>query len=84
MKGLSLQRGTAAAEGPGFASATRVAGGPEAMWRDVLETNADAIAAAGRELSAELAQALAGLEQTPPDVAPALALLARARRSNPE
>jgi prephenate dehydrogenase len=81
LKGLSLQRGTVAAEGPGFASATRVAGGPEAMWRDVFESNADAIAAAGRELAQELSEALAALEQTPPDVEPALALLARARRA---
>lgn len=31
------------AAGPGFASATRVAGGAEAMWRDIFETNAPEI-----------------------------------------
>jgi len=36
------------AAGPGFASATRVAGGAEAMWGDIFGTNSEAI---GRSLS---------------------------------
>ena len=80
LKGMSLQRGTDAAAGPAFEGATRVAGGPEAMWRDVFVTNADAIAAAGRDLASQLDGALAALEKSPPDVEPALALLARVRR----
>src|SRR5690606_36971061 len=34
------------AAGPGFASATRVAGGAEAMWRDIFETNDKAVGTA--------------------------------------
>jgi prephenate dehydrogenase len=44
------------AAGPGFASATRVAGGAEAMWRDIFDTNSSAIGDAlvdvGRKLQA--------------------------------
>ncbi|MBK7578726.1 MAG: prephenate dehydrogenase/arogenate dehydrogenase family protein [Myxococcales bacterium] len=81
---LSERRGSRAAEGPGFASATRVAGGNPAIWRDILVTNADEVAAVLRELQAELGRVAEGLERAAPDVEAALALIheARARGSS--
>lgn len=71
--------GAAAAAGPAFASATRVAGGPQAMWSDIFATNADEIASALAELVSELEHVQRGLAQRPPELSAALALLARAR-----
>jgi prephenate dehydrogenase len=42
------------AAGPGYASATRVAGGAEAMWRDIFETNGEAIGLAMQHLGERL------------------------------
>jgi prephenate dehydrogenase len=42
------------AAGPAFERLLRTAGGPEAMWRDILATNADEIALALEELNAAL------------------------------
>lgn len=42
------------AAGPGFASATRVAGGAEEMWRDIFETNGSAIGSALTEVAERL------------------------------
>jgi prephenate dehydrogenase len=75
---LSAEQDAGAAAGPGFASATRVAGGAESMWRDIFETNPDAVASALRKLGSELDEVAAGLERG--DAASALELLARARR----
>jgi prephenate dehydrogenase len=75
----AAERAVEAAAGPGFESATRVAGGGEAMWRDILATNADEVEAALAEVVNELAKARAGLRRVPPDLAGALALLERAR-----
>lgn len=75
---LSAEQDAGAAAGPGFASATRVAGGAESMWRDIFETNPDAVASALRGLGRELDAVASGLEQG--DAASALELLARARR----
>jgi prephenate dehydrogenase len=69
----------AGAAGPAFERATRVAGGAEAMWRDIFATNADEIAAALVELGAELDAARAALRREPPALEPLLGLLARAR-----
>lgn len=44
------------AAGPGFASATRVAGGAEAMWSDIFTTNASAIGQSLVEVGAALGQ----------------------------
>ena len=43
-----------AAAGPGFASTTRVAGGAEAMWKDIFQTNSDEVARALLLLSERL------------------------------
>lgn len=64
--------------GPGFADATRVGGGPEAMWGGVLSRNADEVAGALGELEAELRTIRESLARG--DLGPALELLAEARR----
>jgi prephenate dehydrogenase len=72
--------GAEPAAGPAFEGATRVAGGPLEMWRDILETNPDLIARALELLGTELEKVRAGLVQPIPDATAALDLLARARR----
>ncbi len=67
--------------GPGFASATRVAGGAESMWRDILATNAGHVAGALRALMRELEVVASDLEGSPTEVASALRLLAEARQA---
>jgi prephenate dehydrogenase len=67
------------AAGPAFHSATRVAGGGQAMWRDILATNADEVSGALEALRAELEGVSRALKLEPPDVGPALDLLERAR-----
>jgi len=49
------------AAGPGFASATRVAGGHEEMWKDIFETNGAAIADALQQASTLLGELSAQL-----------------------
>lgn len=74
------ERGAArSAVGPAFEGATRVAGGAEAMWRDIFATNADEIARALAGLEDELGRVRQALARQPPDLGPALALLERAR-----
>ena len=68
-----------AVAGPAFASATRVAGGPEAMWQDIFATNADEIAAALGELLSELSAVERELAQSPAVLDAARELLGRAR-----
>ena len=77
---LAAQTGAEPAAGPAFASATRVAGGSEAMWGDIFRTNADAIADALQELVRELETSARGLAADPVDPGPALALLSQARK----
>jgi prephenate dehydrogenase len=67
------------AMGPAFERVTRAAGGPESMWSDIFETNADEVASAAESLSGELAKIALALRRSPPDTSAALALLARAR-----
>lgn len=76
---FAMERGAGVAAGPAFDSATRVAGGSQVMWRDILDTNADEIAATIRELSGRLHAVARGLEQRPPDLGPALDLIDQAR-----
>ena len=76
---LAEKRGASIAAGPAFESATRVAGGGEAMWRDILATNADEVSAVIDALCAELEQVTRGLRKDPPDLGAALNLLERAR-----
>ena len=67
------------AAGPAFQSATRVAGGGEAMWHDILATNADEVSLVLDALGAELESIARALRHKPPDLAPAMRLLERAR-----
>lgn len=76
---LVAEAGADAAAGPAFASATRVAGGAEAMWRDIFTSNSDAVALALGRLGARLEEVARALEQDPPDAEVALRLLAKAR-----
>lgn len=82
---LSVVAGAAAAEraaGPAFERATRAAGGPESVWRDIFATNSDEVARALRALCAELELVARGLEADG-DASAAMALLARARSLHP-
>jgi prephenate dehydrogenase len=68
------------AAGPAYRGATRTAGGGEAMWRDIFSANADEIAVALREIAGDIESVARGLAAEPVNVAPALQLLASARR----
>ncbi len=76
---LAESRDALVAAGPGFHSATRVAGGGEAMWRDILATNADEVSVVLDALVTELDVMARSLRKQPPDLGPALRLLERAR-----
>jgi prephenate dehydrogenase len=76
---LAETRRAGVAAGPAFESATRVAGGGESMWRDILATNADEVSAVIDALGAELEVVSRALRRQPPDLGPALRLLERAR-----
>ncbi len=79
LSALAADAGALPAAGPAFRATTRSAGGSEAMWRDIFAANADEIAAALRQLSAQLDAVATGLEASPSNAHAALALLARAR-----
>jgi prephenate dehydrogenase len=69
------------AAGPAFEGATRSAGGPDAIWSDIFETNADEVASALSDVIGELEQARAALTAVPPSVEAARALLRRAKET---
>jgi prephenate dehydrogenase len=71
--------GAVAAAGPAFERMVRGAGGVPEMWRDVLQSNADEVARALRELLAELAACADQLERG--EVERSLAILAAAERA---
>jgi prephenate dehydrogenase len=81
LRATATEVGADAAAGPGFASATRVAGGSAAIWGDIFSSNADQICWALKCVTEELDHVVRGLERVPPDTGPALELLARARRA---
>lgn len=78
---LSLLGGSGAerASGPAFERATRVAGGPESMWRDIFATNGDEVARALGELLDQLGPVAESLGRRETGLADEL--LARARRA---
>jgi prephenate dehydrogenase len=76
--GLSERHQSGLAEGPGFASTTRIAGGNPQIWRDILVTNADAVAAVLAELITDLETVQRSLERGEADAA--LSLVEAARR----
>lgn len=80
---LASKRQAGIAAGPAFESATRVAGGNDAMWRDILATNSDEIAIALREIAVHLETIAKELESEPPRLRAALELIEQARRVRP-
>lgn len=68
------------AVGPGFHDMTRVAGGPDSIWRDILATNAGPIRDAAQRLSEDFAALAEALTCPETGVDEALKLLARARQ----
>jgi prephenate dehydrogenase len=78
---LAHERSATQTGGPAFEQMTRTAGGAASMWRDVFATNGDEVADALRALGHELLGLAEALGQSPPDVAPVLALLDSARRT---
>jgi len=69
------------AAGPAFERATKVAGGPEPMWRDIFATNGDEIAHALRELAGSLSPVAEDLARGNTTLADALLARARAVRT---
>lgn len=67
------------AAGPAFRATTRSAGGAEVMWRDIFSANADEISGVLRQLASTLDDVARGFEASPPELEPALSLLAQAR-----
>ncbi len=67
------------AAGPAFADMTRIAGGAEAIWRDIFSTNARPIAAAARKLAHDFARIAIELDGKEPNLDHALHLLLAAR-----
>lgn len=59
---LATEENARSAAGPGFASATRVAGGEPTMWRDIFETNGEEIAEALTALGSRLCELGRALE----------------------
>lgn len=79
LQAVAADIGAHAAAGPGFASATRVAGGSAEIWQDIFASNADEVCWALGRVVEELRQVVAGLEQH--DTKPVMALLERARQA---
>lgn len=75
---LAVEADATAAAGPGFASATRVAGGAADMWRDIFETNGPEIGLALARLGEHLQSLGQALRQG--DASSLLGTLERARR----
>jgi prephenate dehydrogenase len=68
-----------AAAGPAFTEMTRTAGGAEAIWRDIFETNADEVGRVLRDAAMAFAACSDALLSRPPKVQVVLELLDRAR-----
>jgi prephenate dehydrogenase len=77
---VAERSGARVAAGPSFQSATRVAGGPEAVWFDIFGTNGDEVARALGELRGELERVERALAENPSRLEPVMELLRAARR----
>jgi prephenate dehydrogenase len=75
------ERNALGATGPAFSEMTRTAGGAEAIWRDIFETNADEVGRALREAAFAFAALSDALLGDPPQIEVVLALLRTARAS---
>jgi prephenate dehydrogenase len=74
------ERGAIPTAGPAFSDMTRVAGGDETIWRDILETNATEVHKVLRASAQCLMEIANGMAMTPPNVDVALQLLRVARQ----
>ena len=74
-------RNALAAAGPAFTEMTRTAGGAEAIWRDIFETNADQVGFALRDLALAFASLSDALLTHPPRTEAVLEVLRQARAS---
>lgn len=74
---MAADAGAEPAAGPGFQSATRVAGGNLTMWRDIFSSNADAIARVTHDLAERLQRVSVELHEGRVDAA--MDVLRRAR-----
>lgn len=73
------ERQALAVAGPAFADMTRTAGGAEAIWRDIFETNADEVGRVLRDGALALAAISDALLAKPPRLERVIELLERAR-----
>jgi prephenate dehydrogenase len=78
---MNATAGASVAAGPGFESATRVAGGDERMWSDIFRTNPDEIARVARALGVSLTALADDLDQRSVESSMAALRAARALRS---
>src|SRR5690606_21512696 len=81
LQAAAAELGAHAAAGPGFASATRVAGGSAEIWQDIFASNADEVCWALQQMIGELEGVVARLKEDPPNTEGVMAVLARARRA---
>jgi prephenate dehydrogenase len=77
---LGSRRNASTVAGPAFRDMTRVAGGAESIWRDILATNSDEIGKALRDGALALASMADALLSDPPQVERVLEMLEQARR----
>ena len=68
------------AAGPAFADMTRIAGGSEAIWKDIFLTNSEALARVLDGVAGDLAAIAQSLARPEPDLQGVIELLANARR----
>ena len=81
LRAIAAEQGADTAAGPGFASATRVAGGSADIWQDIFASNADEVCWALQQMIGELEGVVARLKEDPPNTEGVMAVLARARRA---
>lgn len=75
------ERNVLSAAGPAFSDMTRTAGGAEAIWRDIFETNADEVGHLLRDASFALSAVADALLAEPPRIEAVLEVLRKARAS---
>jgi prephenate dehydrogenase len=79
LRATATELGADVAAGPGFASATRVAGGSPEIWDDIFESNADEVSWALLRVIDELQIIAEELGGSPANTAAVMQLLGRAR-----
>ncbi|MGC4069648.1 MAG: prephenate dehydrogenase/arogenate dehydrogenase family protein [Polyangiaceae bacterium] len=77
---LGSRKNASNVAGPAFRDMTRVAGGAESIWRDILATNSDEIGKALRDGALALASMADALLSDPPQLERVLEMLDEARQ----